>query len=107
MNTNKIRISELYSNPEKIQKLIEKDQFLYLEFKNDLSIAMSKDNIYVDSWEEGNYSMNNNLLQRFDIGNFDQSKSQLYYYFDLDIEKRYSFLDKIFENCKYCTVKNW
>ena len=96
------------NNLEQIQKKLKRNHLILIEFVYDLTIIVTKDNIYLSNWEEGNYSLKNNLLLA--LMSKEQKKEYKFlkcWCIEEDIKERYEILDHIFETCKYTTVKCW
>lgn len=89
------------------QKKLKDNQYLYLEFYYNLSLIVTRNNIYVDSWEEGNYPMRNGMLPIMTRKEKEKYDDILYHNYREDIETTYKILDKIFDTCKYHTVECW
>lgn len=96
-----------FKNLSEIQKKLKKNHLILIEFVHDLSIIVTKENIYLTSWEEGDYILKKGLLQLMDKKQKENRKSLKYWRIEEDKKERYEILDHIFKTCKYTTVEYW
>lgn len=94
-------------NVSKKQKELKENQWILMEIYHDLTIIITRHNIYIDSWEEGNHPMKKGLLPIMNSKIREKYNEFFYYTVKEDISNIYKILDKILDTCEYRTVEFW